>query len=107
MESKGVQAFSDRKYNKWSEEENLSYCFFLQANLNEFNPDRCRRTKNFFNRMSEFLEEERDNEQCRSHHQKMLKKYGTVEKIIRHFQNQEDRSVSSKEDEIDHKNTST
>ena len=48
----------------------------------------------------------RDNEQCRSHHQKMLKKYGTVQKIIAHFKKEEDKSVSSKEEEIALKNTS-
>ena len=36
----------------------------------------------------------------------MLKKYGTVQKIIAHFKKEEDKSVSSKEEEIALKNTS-
>ena len=33
--------------------------------------------------MAQELRNGRDNEKCRSHHQKMLKKYKTIENIIR------------------------
>ena len=49
--------------------------------------------------MSEFLDEERDNEQCRSHHQKMLKKFGTVQKIIENWKKGDEKSMATKEDD--------
>ena len=33
--------------------------------------------------MSQMVDSDRSNEQCRSHHQKMLKRFGTIEEIIK------------------------
>ena len=41
-----------------------------------------RRAKNFFNNMAEALNNGRDNLKCRSHHQKMLRKYGNIKGIV-------------------------
>ena len=45
---------------------------------------------NFFKKMSQAVDNDRSNEQCRSHHQKMLKRFGTVENIIKNLRKLEE-----------------
>ena len=61
------------------------YAEFLEANMDEFKSEKNRRSKKFFKKMGQHLNNSRDNEQCRSHHQKMVKKFGKVKKIIEAF----------------------
>ena len=51
----------------------------------EFNSGVQRRSMNFFKKMSQAVDSNRSNEQCRSHHQKMMKRFGSIEKIIKGF----------------------
>ena len=70
------------QYLKWSDEENKLYSEFLKINLEEHNLTCNRRPVGFFKKMSEFMGGLRSKEQCRSHHQKFLKQYKFVAKII-------------------------
>ena len=72
----------ERRYCKWSIEENKAYASFLAKNMEEFQEFGARRSKKFFTRMANQLQNGRDNEKCRSHHQKMIKKYKSIERII-------------------------
>ena len=77
----------NKAYSKWLPEENAKYAKYLEENEGEFEITKSRRTLNFFIKMAEELGLGKNNLQCRSHHQKMLKKYGSVEGIIKAFQN--------------------
>lgn len=54
------------------------------------------------------VDSDRSNEQCRSHHQKMLKRFGSIEEIIKHLGSQltsspvkiEEDRISSTQEEI-------
>ena len=72
-------------YKKWTDEENMLYAKFLLDNIDEFSGDDRRRSMKFFSRMAECMLFPKNNLQCRSHHQKMMIKYKTVEKIIEVF----------------------
>ena len=72
-------------YHKWLGHENIVYAKFLEENMSEFETTKDRRSLNFFTKMSRCLDIGKTNLQCRSHHQKMLKKHKTVEAIIRAF----------------------
>ena len=56
----------------------------------------------FFNQMAKELRIGRNNRQCRSHHQKMMKKYGGVESIILNLTQTsiEDFNLLSKEENL-------
>ena len=58
------------------------YAQFLSNNQEEFDSSKERRSMKFFTLMAEELAIGKNNLQCRSHHQKMLKKFGSVEMII-------------------------
>ena len=45
--------------------------------------------KNFFVQMAKELKINKNNMQCRSHHQKMMKKYSSVKKIIENILKEE------------------
>lgn len=75
----------DKVYSKWTLSENIAYAHFLRENIYEFSKEAGRRSLYFFNEMAITLDIGRNNQQCRSHHQKMEKKYKTVEAIIEHF----------------------
>ena len=72
-----------KRYNKWPKEENMAYAQFLINHQIEFECKKDRRSSKFFSAMAEELNNGRDNKKCRSHHQKMLKKYGSVENIMK------------------------
>ena len=70
------------KYSRWSKEEHQLYVSFLLNNRESFVLIRGRKRKNLFTRMAKELGCGRNNEQCRTHHEKMLKKFGNVENVI-------------------------
>ena len=72
----------ERIFKKWSKEENLLYAQFLKTHPEEFQRGKDRRSMNFFTVMSTALNIGKSNVQCRSHHQKMVYRYKTVDKII-------------------------
>ena len=49
--------------------------------------------------MGEYLNNSRNNEQCRSHHQKMIKKFGKVRNIIKAF-SQATKDKKESEDDL-------
>ena len=73
------------KYH-WGKVEQKRYVDFLLENMNyfELSPN-DRRVMGINSRMSKIIKT-RDTNQCRSHHQKMLIKFDSVERIISEFQ---------------------
>ena len=63
------------------------YVDFLEEHLSEIMTFSARHQKFFFKRMASHLGNIRNNEQCRSHHQKMMKTFKGVHQIIEHFRN--------------------
>ena len=51
-----------------------------------------------FSKMSKELDICKDNLQCRSHHQKMVKKYHTIQDIINHIMDRKNAIASKPED---------
>ena len=66
---------SQKRFKKWTKSENEEYAKYLLAHLDEIQENEHRVSHCFFNKMSKELQINRDNLQCRSHHQKMLKKH--------------------------------
>ena len=65
----------------WSSEQNKYYHWFLQLHSGHFIQKHMRRTDKIFKSMALFIST-RQAEQCRSHHQKMEKKYHSFYRII-------------------------
>ncbi len=73
---------------KWSQIENHKYITFIQKNRSSIdNQDKSKRSR-IFNKMALYIKT-RNPIQCRSHHQKLLKYYKTIEGIIKHLKGQE------------------
>ena len=81
-EDRKEQKNRQKVYSKWTKDENIEYARFLMAHLEEFDRKDGRRSLYFFNLMASTLQNGRNNQQCRSHHQKMEKKFKTVEAIV-------------------------
>ena len=71
---------------KWSESENLAYLQFLKENMKNFHHEKMRRENKIFLEMSYFMGCSKSSEQCRTHHQKALQKYGCLENILNKLQ---------------------
>lgn len=78
-------------YRKWEKNENIVYAHFLRDNLLTLQASPGRMPSRFFKRMSAALDGERNNHQCRTHHQKMLLKFSTIEKVISELGNFSDK----------------
>ena len=65
----------------WSLTEKLQYLEFLKTHRTHLTKKELRRTDKIFKEMSKFVET-RAADQCRSHHQKMEKKYGSMDAIV-------------------------
>lgn len=87
-----IAQLRERIYHRWTWDENLKYANFLSATRSEFDDYKERRPMKFFIRMAKALSVGKNNLQCRSHHQKMLKKFGTIDEIIRACLENEDSS---------------
>ena len=81
--------YVSKKFVKWTLEENYLYAAFLEENMDEFMTLKKRRSPKFFKKMSEHLGGGRTNGQCRSHHQKMIIRYDSIERIIKKFKERE------------------
>lgn len=66
----------------WTQEENFKYAYFLKENLHLFKSEKKRRALKVFKLVSEAVKT-RTYVQCKSHHQKMLLKYGGNHRIIK------------------------
>jgi hypothetical protein len=65
---------------KWNFNEKNYYSQFLDLNYDAIQSKRLRRTKKIFIQMSKFVKT-RNPDQCRSHHQKMIKLYHSIPEI--------------------------
>jgi hypothetical protein len=81
----------------WSEVENHKYVEFLTKFKSVLEGPKKDRRKWHLNRIMSKEVATRSHEQCRSHHQKMLKHYKTVEAIIEHIQSEAKEEVPSGE----------
>jgi hypothetical protein len=74
-----------KKVKHWSEKEKKKYVNFLAKKKHFFELSlSSRKAKGIHVKMSKVIIS-RTSSQCRSHHQKLIAKYGTVENIIFHF----------------------
>ena len=58
------------------------YALFLKENCEFFDEEGFVRSGKIFKRMSEYLDNGRNNGKCRSHHQKMIRSYSSISSII-------------------------
>lgn len=73
---------------KWTKNEQKAYIEFLIDNKEEMSSKLARKSQKVFLKMS-LLVKTRTADQCRSHHQKILKYQGSIDEIIK--QHQEDK----------------
>ena len=64
-------------YKKWNQKENEIYATFLEKHICIMRPNASRKPRNFFLNMSNLFKGKKTNEQCRSHHRKMIEIYKT------------------------------
>lgn len=83
-----LQKQTERNTFGWSKEENLRYAHFLKENLPLFKTQKKRRSLKVYKLISETVKS-RTLIQCKSHHQKMLLKYGGNHRIIKKILGQE------------------
>lgn len=81
-DSEYVIKTKEATFRKWTAEENLAYISFLVENLPFEKEKTGKKPSKFYKRMSVALGGGRDNQQCRTHHKKMLLHYSTIEAII-------------------------
>ena len=72
---------------KWSGKEEVKYVRFLQSNRDDMEETQNRRKGKVFVRMSKFVRS-RNSDQCRSHHQKLIKYYKDVKGIIEFYKSE-------------------
>ena len=70
-----------KQEGNWTEAENMKYAEYLKMNFGLMHDKLGRRTKKIFERMSRLIKT-RCPTQCRSHHQKCMKKYQSMERIV-------------------------
>ena len=71
----------NQKFGHWALEENKRYHWFLEIHNHHFLHKHMRRMDKIFKTMATFVGT-REAEQCRSHHQKMEKKYHSIARIL-------------------------
>jgi hypothetical protein len=81
--SKGEKS-ENRHSGHWRLEENKRYHWFLEVHHLHFIQREMRRLDKIFKTMSKFIST-REAEQCRSHHQKMEKKFSSFSRILLHL----------------------
>lgn len=83
---KETQTRKKRRFNKslWTLQENMKYVRFLQDNRELFTSTKENRRMLKINKMISLSIGTRSPDQCRSHHQKMVKYHDSIEGIIKH-----------------------
>ena len=67
----------------WSIKQSLKYLLFLRKNQTLFElPLKYRKTQGIMVQISRYLKS-KTSDQCRSHHQKMMVRYGSLDNLIR------------------------
>ena len=83
----------------WTHDETRLYMNFLDHYRKKFGCEEKRRKCTIFNRLSEAINT-RTPDQCRSHHQKMQLKYGSLESIVDSLrQRLEEEGLNDKKEE--------
>ena len=82
--SMGKTGTSTTLTRNWNFQENSLYIEFLKENKRSFEDESTRRSSKIFLEMSLSLRT-KSPEQCRTHHQKIMTKYGTLDMIIAYF----------------------
>jgi hypothetical protein len=72
---------SGKNVGHWNTREKRLYYIFLSEHSNHFIHQQLRRSDKIFRTMATYIGM-RAADQCRSHHQKMEKKYGSFENIV-------------------------
>lgn len=100
------QTTTRKQYSKshWSEEENEKYVGFLLKFKSVIEGGKKNRRKWHLNRMMSKAIGSRSHEQCRSHHQKMIKHYKTLEGIISHLTKNEILPLEEPKEQISNSN---
>lgn len=75
----------NKSFLKWNLQENMSYIQFLDEHKEKLYSQFDRRSSKIFFHMARYVKT-RNAEQCRTHHQKMIYGYGTVDGIIKGIQ---------------------
>lgn len=71
--------------NRWSSKENKIYVQYLKNNKDMFKDKESRKKGKVLHRLAKLIKK-RTYEQVKSHHQKMIIKYHTIDTIIREFE---------------------
>ena len=75
---------SQKNKGHWAYEQNKKYHLFLEIHSRHFIQKKLRRMDKIFKSMADFIGS-REAEQCRSHHQKMEKKFKSFYKILKNL----------------------
>ena len=82
--SEGPPCIKKRKYQKyhtWNDAENYAYITYLSNYKWSFENESTRKKYQVFIHMAKFIRN-RDHKQIKSHHQKMLLKYGDIDQAV-------------------------
>ena len=82
--SRAYSAGEEEGKGKWTKIEQKAYILFLEENKQEMGSKSSRKSQKVFLKMS-LLVKTRSPDQCRSHHQKVLKYHGKIDEIIKFY----------------------
>ena len=80
-------------FKKWTLKENTKYAHFLMKFAKDMDSEAARRALHLFKIMAKGIYR-RSAEQCRTHHQKMVKRYGSIENIVHNLLNTPQNGVT-------------
>ncbi len=75
----------ERRNGIWTLAETRRYIEFLRGHVDEFRDKQSRRNQKIFVFMAKIIKT-RSPIQCRSHHQKMINRHGTIWNVIDHYE---------------------
>ena len=82
--SNGNSSLENITEGKWLDEENVKFAIFMTLNKDVFKSKQKRKAEKIFKNVSMFLQS-RSPRQCRSHFQKLIKKFGTVFQMKKYY----------------------
>ena len=88
-QKKAEEEFDEKDYHtpirRWSEAQNIKYSNFLLKHLEQIESPEINKQFKMFSTMSKTVFRSKSSAQCKSHHQKMMKSYGSIRGIIAAF----------------------
>lgn len=75
------EELDQKAYQRWSIKDNIKYITFLKNVIQHFESEKTRRAFKVFKVLADYLGT-KTQAQCKSHHQKMIKQYSTIDTII-------------------------